>query len=56
MPAVAAALEDLAPAMANHLWQSTLFAAVAAVLALALRKNQARARYWIDRDRKRNKL
>ena len=35
--------------MANHLWQSTLFAAVAAILTLALRKNQARVRYrlWL---------
>ena len=31
----------------NHLWQSTVFAAVAALLALALRKNQARTRYWL---------
>ena len=31
----------------NHLWQSTVFAAVAAVLALGLRKNHARARYWL---------
>lgn len=36
-----------APALANHLWQSTLFAAAVGVLALALRKNQARARYWL---------
>jgi uncharacterized protein (TIGR03435 family) len=35
--------------MANHLWQSTLFAAAAAVLTLALRKNPARVRYrlWL---------
>ena len=33
----------------NHLWQSTLFAAAAALLALALRKNQARwrSRLWL---------
>ncbi len=31
----------------NHLWQSTVFAAVAALLALGLRKNHARARYWL---------
>ncbi len=30
-----------------HLWQSTLFAAVAALLTLALRRNQARVRYWL---------
>ena len=33
--------------LANHLWQSTLFVLGAAVLALALRNNAARARYWI---------
>ena len=34
-------------AILNHLWQSTVFAAVAALLAIALRKNHARTRYWI---------
>jgi hypothetical protein len=29
----------------NHLWQSTLFAAVIASLTLILRKNRARTRY-----------
>jgi uncharacterized protein (TIGR03435 family) len=35
--------------MLNHLWQSTLFAACAALLALVLRKNRAQARYrlWL---------
>jgi bla regulator protein blaR1 len=33
--------------VANHLWQSTLFAAAAGLLALALRNNHARARYWL---------
>jgi bla regulator protein blaR1 len=37
----------IAPALGNHLWQSTLFAVVAGLLTLMLRKNQARARYWI---------
>jgi hypothetical protein len=37
----------LAPGVGNHLWQSTLFAAVAGLLTLALRKNHARARYWL---------
>jgi uncharacterized protein (TIGR03435 family) len=41
------ALRLAAPMLANHLWQSTAFAAIAAGLALALKKNQARARYWI---------
>lgn len=34
-------------AIAGHLWQSTLFAFAAALLTLALRKNQARHRYWL---------
>ncbi|SRR6266481_7082726 len=35
----------IAPTLGNHIWQSTLFAILAALLALALRKNHARARY-----------
>jgi len=31
----------------NHVWQSTLFAAAAGLLTLALRNNHARARYWL---------
>ena len=40
---------DIAPALGNHLWQSTLFAAAAGLLTLLLRKNHARARYelWL---------
>jgi bla regulator protein blaR1 len=37
---------DLSP-LANHLWQSTLFAAGAGLLTLVLRKNRAAVRYWI---------
>ncbi len=37
----------VAPAVGNHLWQSTLFAVVAGLLTLMLRKNHARARYWL---------
>ncbi len=37
----------VAPTLGNHLWQSTLFAVAAAALTLILRKNQARARYWL---------
>ena len=33
--------------LANHLWQSTLFAVIAWLLTLALRKNRAAMRYWI---------
>jgi beta-lactamase regulating signal transducer with metallopeptidase domain len=31
----------------DHLWQSTLFAAVAALIALALRRQSAALRYWV---------
>jgi hypothetical protein len=31
----------------NHLWQSTLFAAAAGLLTLALRNTHAQARYWL---------
>jgi beta-lactamase regulating signal transducer with metallopeptidase domain len=34
-------------ALANHLWQSTLLAAVAGLLILSLRKNRAQTRYWV---------
>jgi bla regulator protein blaR1 len=40
-------LSAIGTAMANHLWQSTLFALLAAVSILALRKNQARIRHHI---------
>jgi len=33
--------------LANHLWQSTLFAAAAGLLTLALRKNRAQTRYCV---------
>ncbi len=35
------------PFALNHVWQSTVFAAVIAVGALALRKHSARARFWL---------
>ena len=38
---------DIAPALGNHVWQSTLFAVAAGLLALTLRRTQARARYWV---------
>jgi bla regulator protein blaR1 len=40
-------LSAIGTAMANHLWQSTLFAILAAVATLALRKNQARVRHHL---------
>jgi uncharacterized protein (TIGR03435 family) len=33
--------------LCNHLWQSTLFVGIVALLALLLRRNQARIRYWL---------
>jgi bla regulator protein blaR1 len=44
-----ASVAAIPPAVANHLWQSTLFGLAIAVLTLALRQNQARIRYrlWI---------
>ena len=39
--------EGLAPSLGNHLWQSTLFAMAAGALALVLRSNHARVRYWL---------
>jgi bla regulator protein blaR1 len=44
---LSAIFKAAAPAAANHLWQSTLFAAAAGLLTLMLRRNQARARYWL---------
>ena len=35
------------PALANHLWQSTAFLAAVWLLTLALRRNEARVRYWL---------
>jgi uncharacterized protein (TIGR03435 family) len=35
------------PLAANHLWQSTLLAAAAALVALALRRHGAQVRYWV---------
>jgi len=39
----------IAPALGNHLWQSTLFACAAALLTLAFRNNHARTRFalWL---------
>ena len=37
----------LAPALGDHLWQSTLLVLVASVLSLTLKTNHARARYWL---------
>jgi uncharacterized protein (TIGR03435 family) len=37
----------MAPALGDHLWQSTIFAVMAGLLTLVLRQNHARARYWL---------
>ena len=39
--------EDWLAAAGNHLWQTTVFAAVAAGLTMALRGNAARVRHWV---------
>src|ERR1700691_3521467 len=33
--------------LVNHLWQSTVVALIAWLLALTLRNNSARSRYWV---------
>lgn len=41
-------LVELVPAaLANHLWQSTVFALVAVLLAFVLRDNRAETRHWL---------
>lgn len=39
--------ESWTAALVNHLWQSTVVAGIALLLTLALKKNQARVRYWV---------
>ncbi len=46
-PSLAEFFSGMWMGVGNHLWQSTLFACVAGLLTLTLRRNQARARYWI---------
>ncbi len=38
---------DFIAPVANHLWQSTVLAVVAALLSLLLRSNRAQVRYWL---------
>jgi hypothetical protein len=33
--------------LANHLWQSSLFAGIAGLLTLVLGNNRARVRHWV---------
>jgi bla regulator protein blaR1 len=40
-------IPDSLNSIANHLWQSTLFAGAAGLLTLALRKNPAGVRHWV---------
>jgi bla regulator protein blaR1 len=44
---VSALCAAIAPALENHIWQSTLFAIMAGLLTLSLRQNHARVRYWL---------
>ena len=37
----------------NHLWQSTVFAAAVAVVAVAFRRNRAQVRYWLRSEERR---
>lgn len=37
----------IAAALTNHIWQSTLFALIAGLLTLILKKNHACTRYWL---------
>jgi bla regulator protein blaR1 len=47
LKALSAIWTTVAPSLANHLWQSTLFACVIALLVLVLSKNRAEIRYWL---------
>ncbi len=44
---VANTVESRRVALLDHLWQSTVFAMVAALLTLAFRRNRASVRYWL---------
>ena len=44
---LSAVWNSLAPAIGNHLWQSTLVAVIATALTLALRRHNARIRYFL---------
>ncbi len=35
------------PELTNHLWQSTIFALIAAAISIGFRKNRAHVRYWL---------
>src|SRR5688500_18907195 len=39
--------KELLPLAADHLWQSTLFGAAAAIVALLLKRHSASVRYWV---------
>src|SRR5580700_9030573 len=47
MAATSLSLSAVLQPVANHVWQSTLFLAVMALLALALRHNRAQVRHWL---------
>ena len=47
MKALASLWEAIAPGLGDHLWQSTLVLLVVGLLAVLLRTNHARTRYWL---------
>ncbi len=47
MPTLSTIWSPATRELGNHLWQSTLFACVVALLAMALRNYSARYRYWL---------
>ncbi len=40
-------VRQTAALLANHLWQSTLFGLAAACVAVSIRRNEARVRFWV---------
>ena len=46
-PNLSPLLSTAARELCNHLWQSTLFCGIVLLVALALRRYQARTRYWL---------
>lgn len=44
---LSSAISSFGPSLRDHLWQSTIFAVGLVLIALVMRKNYARTRYWI---------
>ena len=47
IPHLAFMVTGVGAAVANHLWQSTVFATAAWLMTRLLRKNRAQVRYWM---------